>query len=139
MAHIKGKGTLLKVTQGSGPTLTTITKVVSLVPPGWNVDKIDTTDLDSAWAESTGSLPDPQPITGVLEFHADSQVHRDLEDLAIAMTEAACEVIPPSGGYKYTFTAFVSQWNKESVDAKSIYRVTFALQPVGAIARAASA
>ena len=131
MPHVKGKGTVLKVTLSA--TLTAIPAVVSLVPPGWTNDKVDTTDLDSTWMESDSTIPDPQPITGIINFDPADSTHTALETLAAAGTTAACEVLPPTGGKKYTFTAFISQWNAESVDVKSIHKKSFALQPVGAI------
>ena len=137
MAHVKGKGTTLHVTLDA--VLTAIPQVVSLVPPGWTNDKVDTTDLDSTWMECDSTLPDPAAITGMINFDPANAVHEDLEALAISGASAACEVRHPTSGKKYTFTAFISQWNAESVDVKAIHKKSFGLQPTGAITVAAIA
>lgn len=131
MAHVKGKGTVLKVTLDA--VLTAIPAVVSLVPPGWSNDKVDITDLDSTWMECDSTIPDPAAITGILNYDPADAVHQDLEALAASGASAACEVLPPTGGKKYTFSAYVSQWSSESVDVKAIHKKSFALQPIGAI------
>jgi len=137
MAHVKGKGTVLKVTLDS--VLTAIPQVVSLVPPGWTNDKVDTTDLDSTWMECDSTIPDPAPITGILNFDPANSVHEDLEALAMSGASAACEIHHPTSGKKYTFSAYVAQWNAESVDVKAIHKKSFGLQPIGAIAVASIA
>jgi hypothetical protein len=127
MAHSKGKGTTLTV------NAVVIPQIVSLVPPGWAIDKIDTTSLDSDWMECDSTIPDPAPITGVLNYDPVETAHQGLETLAASGAIVACSVSLPSALTVYNFNAYVSQWNAESVDVKAIHKKSFALQPVGAI------
>ena len=131
MATIKGKGTVLKVTISA--SLTAIPQITSLTPGGVTNDKVDTTNLDSVWMESDSTIPDGTPISGQLNLDMADTEHRALHALAVAGTSAACEVLPPTGGYKFTFTAFFTQFNFDSVDVKGIHKVSFTLQPVGAV------
>ena len=124
MPHVKGKGTTLAVNSVAIPG------IVSLVPPGWSIDKVDTTDLDSTWMECDSTLPDPAPITGVLNY--DPAAHAGIEALAASGAIVTCAVGLPGGG-GYSFDGFVSQWNSESVDVKGIHKKSFAIQPVGEV------
>ena len=133
---IAGSGTILKVTLSS--TLTAIPGVTRLTPPSWSQGKIDVTDLDATWMGCVAEIPDPKPITGELIFNPSNATLQALDAIADTQTAVACEVIPPAGGKKFQFNAYISEWNTSEVSPKGIHKKTFSLQPTGAITRAAS-
>jgi hypothetical protein len=124
MAIVKGKGTTLSVGGAAVPG------IISIVPPSWSNDKIDVTSLASEWKECDSTLPDPQPITGIVNY--DPAAHSALGTLAASGDIVAVAVGLPGGG-GYSFQGFVSQWSSESVDIKGIHRRSFAIQPVGEV------
>jgi hypothetical protein len=130
MAKAKAKGATIHVTISA--TLTKIPQCTNITPPGYSVDKVDTTDLESTVMECDSTIADPSPITATVNFDPADTEHIALQALAEAGTAVACEVRLPSSK-KYTFTAYVASWQPQGLEVKGIQKVDFTLQPTGAI------
>jgi hypothetical protein len=130
MAKAKAKGATLHVTISS--TLTKIPQCTNITPPGYSVDKIDTTDLESTVMECDSTIADPQPITATVNFDPADTEHIALHALAEAGSIVACQV-KLAASKQYTFNAYVASWQPQGLEVKGIQKVDFSLQPTGAI------
>ncbi len=130
MAKAKSKGSTLHVTISG--TLTKIPQVTNITPPGYSVDKVDTTDLESTVMECDSTIADPTPITATVNFDPADTEHIALQALAEALTVVACEVRLPSSK-KYTFNGFISSWQPQGLEVKGIQKVDITITPTGAI------
>lgn len=130
MARAKSKGATLYVTISG--SLTKIPQCTNITPPGYSVDKVDTTDLESTVMECDSTIADASPVTATVNFDPADTEHIALQSLAEGLTTFACEV-RLAASKKYTFTAFVSSWQPQGLEVKGIQKVDISLQPVGAI------
>ena len=68
-----GKGTTLKLTVSSTPTL--IGQITNIQPPKVSQVAIDTTDLDATWKTCIGSVLDGGEVSFTLNWDASNAVH----------------------------------------------------------------
>jgi hypothetical protein len=127
----KGKGTQLK--RGG----TAVTGITNLKPPGVTNPEMEITDLDSTWEEFDSTIPKGGAVTATLNFDPAVAMHLTIRQDCIDGTLSTWTVVIPAKGANpaktYSFSARVTGFDHNDVDAKGKHQVPISLMPTGAI------
>lgn len=134
-------GATISITPKSG-TLTAISQVVKIKPPGAKREKIDTTDLASAWTECLLALPDGGECEFTILYDSTNAGHAALwtnfTDASPTDQIGASFVITlndkvVTAGTTFTFNGAVSSFPLDELNIKGVVTVPIGVTVSGAI------